>query len=117
LDVHHNDALFWCLSAIESTQPLLYPNAITIYGVFGMFDPKIFDDLSRKLVDGLPSGFKAFQSDLERNIKASLESALRQMNLVSRDEFEIQQAILMRTREKVDALEKRVAELETQLSS
>ena len=82
-----------------------------------MFDPKVFDDLSRKLVDGLPSGFKAFQGDLERNIKASLESALRQMNLVSRDEFEIQQAILMRTREKVDALEKRVAELETQLSS
>ncbi len=82
-----------------------------------MFDPKIFDDLSRKLVDGLPSGFKAFQGDLERNIKASLESALRQMNLVSRDEFEIQQAILMRTREKVDALEKRVAELETQLNS
>jgi len=82
-----------------------------------MFDPKVFDDLSRKLVDGLPSGFKAFQGDLERNIKASLESALRQMNLVSRDEFEIQQAILMRTREKVDALEKRVAELETQLNS
>ena len=82
-----------------------------------MFDPKVFDDLSRKLVDGLPSGFKAFQADLERNIKASLESALRQMNLVSRDEFEIQQAILMRTREKVDALEKRVAELETQLNS
>ncbi len=82
-----------------------------------MFDPKVFDDLSRKLVDGLPSGFKAFQGDLERNIKASLESALRQMNLVSRDEFEIQQAILMRTREKVDALEKRVAELETQQNS
>ena len=82
-----------------------------------MFDPKVFDDLSRKLVDGLPSGFKTFQGDLERNIKASLESALRQMNLVSRDEFEIQQAILMRTREKVDALEKRVAELETQLKS
>ena len=82
-----------------------------------MFDPKVFDDLSRKLVDGLPSGFKTFQGDLERNIKASLESALRQMNLVSRDEFEIQQAILMRTREKVDALEKRVAELETQLNS
>ena len=42
-----------------------------------MFDPKIFDDLSRKLVDGLPSGLQALQGDVERNIKASLESALR----------------------------------------
>ena len=82
-----------------------------------MFDPKIFDDLSRKLVDGLPSGLQSLQGDVERNVKASLEAGLRQMNLVSRDEFEIQQAILMRTREKVDALEKRVAELETQLKS
>jgi BMFP domain-containing protein YqiC len=80
-----------------------------------MFDPKIFDDLSRKLVDGLPSSLQALQSDVERNVKASLEAALRQMNLVSRDEFEIQQAILMRTREKVEALETRVAELEAQL--
>jgi BMFP domain-containing protein YqiC len=84
---------------------------------FGMFDPKIFDDLSRKLVDGLPSGLQALQGDVERNVKASLEAALRQMNLVSRDEFEIQQAILMRTREKVEALETRVAELEVQLKS
>ena len=82
-----------------------------------MFDPKVFDDLSRKLVDGLPSGLQSLQGEVERNVKASLEAALRQMNLVSRDEFEIQQAILMRTREKVDALEKRVAELETQLNS
>ena len=82
-----------------------------------MFDPKIFDDLSRKLVDGLPSGLQALQADVERNIKASLEAALRQMNLVSRDEFEIQQAILIRTREKVEALETRVAELEAQLKS
>ena len=82
-----------------------------------MFDPKIFDGLSRKLVDGLPSGLQALQGDVERNVKASLEAALRQMNLVSRDEFEIQQAILMRTREKVEALETRVAELEVQLKS
>ena len=82
-----------------------------------MFDPKIFDDLSRKLVDGLPSGLQSLQDDVERNVKAFLEAALRQMNLVSRDEFEIQQAILMRTREKVEALETRVAELEAQLKS
>ena len=81
-----------------------------------MFDPKIFDDLSRKLVDGLPSGLQALQGDVERNVKASLEAALRQMNLVSRDEFEIQQAILMRTREKVEALETRVAELKYNLN-
>ena len=77
-----------------------------------MLDPKIFDDLSRRLAEGMPKGFQTLQGDFERNLRTALEAALRQMNLVSRDEFEIQQAVLMRTREKLEALEARVAELE-----
>ena len=77
-----------------------------------MFDPKILDDLSRRVSEGMPKGLQTLQDDFQRNLRAALEAALRQMNLVSRDEFEIQQAVLARSREKLDALEKRVAELE-----
>lgn len=78
-----------------------------------MFDPKMFDDISQRVVDGMPKGILNLQNDFERNLKTSLAGALSHLNLVTRDEFEIQQAVLMRTREKLEALEARVAELET----
>lgn len=81
-----------------------------------MFDPKILDDLSQRVADGMPKGFQSLQMDFERNLKASLEGVLNQLNLVTRDEFEIQQAVLLRTREKLEALEAKVAELEAQLN-
>jgi hypothetical protein len=77
-----------------------------------MLDPKLFDDISRRVSEGMPRGFQSLQDDFERNLRAALEAALRRMNLVSREEFEIQQAVLQRTREKLEALQKRVDELE-----
>lgn len=77
-----------------------------------MLDPKIFDDLSRRVAEGMPKGLGTLQQDFERNVRAALEAGLRQLNLVSRDEFDIQRAMLERTREKLTALEARVTELE-----
>ncbi len=77
-----------------------------------MLNPKIFDDLSRRLADGLPQGVQNMQKDIERNLRSGLESALARLNLVTREEFDVQQAVLQRTRAKLDALETRVAELE-----
>ena len=79
-----------------------------------MLDPKLFDDISRRVSEGMPRGFQSLQDDFEGNLRAALEAALRRMNLVSREEFEIQQAVLQRTREKLEALQKRVDELENQ---
>jgi hypothetical protein len=76
-------------------------------------DPKLIDDLSRRVADNLPRGFQTLQDDLQRNLRAGLEAALGRLNLVTREEFEIQQAVLQRTREKLKALEARVAALET----
>jgi len=78
-----------------------------------MLDPKLFDDISRRVSEGMPKGFQSLQDDFERNLRAALEATLRKMNLVSRDEFEIQQAVLARTREKLEVLEKRVTTLES----
>jgi BMFP domain-containing protein YqiC len=77
-----------------------------------MLDPKLFDDLSRRVAENMPRGFQALQDDMQRNLRAGLESALGKLNLVTREEFEVQQAVLARTREKLKALEARVAELE-----
>jgi len=82
-----------------------------------MLDPKLFDDISRRVSEGMPKGFQALQDDFERNLRTALEAALRKMNLVSRDEFEIQQAVLQRSREKLEALEGRVRELEAKNKS
>ncbi len=79
-----------------------------------MLDPKLFDDLSKRLADGMPKGVQALQDDLQRNLRAGLESAFGKLNLVTREEFEVQQAVLTRTRDKLKALEARVAALEAQ---
>ena len=78
-----------------------------------MLDPKLFDDISRRVADNLPRGLQNLQEDLQRNLRTGLESALGQLNLVTREEFEIQQAVLLRTREKLRALEARVDALES----
>ena len=74
-----------------------------------MLDPKLFDDLSRRIAAGMPRGLS---EDLQRNLRSGLESTLARLDLVTREEFEVQQAVLQRTREKLKVLEARVAELE-----
>lgn len=79
-----------------------------------MIEPKMLDDLARKLADAVPAGVRDLQQDLEKNFHATLQSAFNKMDLVTREEFEVQTALLARTREKLDTLEKQVAELEQQ---
>lgn len=80
-----------------------------------MIDPKVLDDLSQRLASSVPSGLKQLQEDLERNFRAMAESALARMDLVTREELDVQQAVLARTRQKLEALERQVAELEARL--
>lgn len=75
-------------------------------------DPKVLDDLAQRIADSLPRGVQLLQRDLERNLRAALESAFRRLDLVTREELDVQAAVLARTREKVDALQRRVDELE-----
>ncbi|HGX93433.1 MAG TPA: accessory factor UbiK family protein [Candidatus Tenderia sp.] len=77
-----------------------------------MMDPKILDDLAKKLADSVPGGLKDLQSDMEKNFHAVLQSAFNRMNLVTREEFEVQTALLERTRTKLDELAKQVANME-----
>jgi BMFP domain-containing protein YqiC len=80
-----------------------------------MIDLKSIDELSRRLADSIPSGLQNFRDDFEKNIRAILQSTFAKMNLVSREEFDVQSAVLARTREKLSSLEAQVAQLEEKL--
>ena len=80
------------------------------------FDPKIFDDLASKLTDAIPEGARELQMDMEKNARTLLSNTLDRLDLVTREEFDVQKAVLARTRAKVEALEKQVAALEKAVS-
>ena len=82
-----------------------------------MIDLKAIDDLARRLNDLVPPGLKDARADLEQNMKATLQAGLARLDLVTREEFDVQRAVLMRTREKLDSLERAVQILEAQLSA
>ncbi len=76
------------------------------------FDPKNLDDLARRLADSVPPGLTALKDDLEQNFKAVLQSGLSRLDLVTRQEFDVQSGVLRRSRERLEALEARLAALE-----
>lgn len=73
------------------------------------------DDMVNRLVDSLPAGMRELKEETTKNLRAALHSTLRKMDLVTREEFDIQQGVLARTRAKLETLEKQVAELEKKL--
>ena len=75
-------------------------------------DPRFIDDLAKKLSAAVPQGIANAKRDLEDNFKSVLQSALSRMDLVTRQEFDVQAGVLRRTREKVEALEAKIAALE-----
>ena len=79
-----------------------------------MIDLKTIDDLARRLGDLVPPGMKEARAELEQNMKSTLQAGLAKLDLVTREEFEVQRAVLLRTREKMDRLERTVQALEAQ---
>lgn len=80
-----------------------------------MLEPKHLDDLAHRLAGSLPKGLQVLQEDLGRNLRAALEAGLGRLDLVTREEFDVQTAVLARTRAKVERLEAEVARLEREL--
>jgi hypothetical protein len=81
-----------------------------------IMDTKVIEELARKLADSVPPGVRALQADMEKNFRALLEAGLARLNLVTREEFDVQQRVLERTREKLTALETRLGEFESKQS-
>lgn len=72
----------------------------------------ILDDIAKRLAAAVPPGAQDLKSDLEKNFRAVLQGNLERLDLVTREEFEVQAQVLARTRQKLEALESRVTELE-----
>ena len=70
------------------------------------------EDIARRLAESVPEGLRSMRDDLEKNFRSVLRASLNKLDLVTREEFEVQEAVLARTREKLEALEAQVRELE-----
>jgi BMFP domain-containing protein YqiC len=73
------------------------------------------DRLARRLADAVPESLRAVREELEQNFRAVLRSGLARLDLVTREEFEVQEAVLARTRQQHDALAERLKKLEAEL--
>ena len=76
-----------------------------------MIDLSPLDELARRLSTLVPPGLREGREELQQNFKSVLQAGLGKLELVTREEFDVQRAVLARTREKLEALEKQLAEL------
>ncbi len=77
-----------------------------------MLNNQTLDALSERIRELLPPGLQLVKEDFDARLKALLQQQLAQLEMVSREEFDIQTRVLARTREKLEAVERRLAELE-----
>ncbi len=82
-----------------------------------MIDKTVLDDIATRVSENVPNGLQFLQEDMERNLRSALEAGLSHLDLVTREEVDLQTAVLIRTREKLEQLEKIVAELESDSDS
>ncbi len=78
-----------------------------------MIDPKKIEQIARQVHESMPKGIREFGEDVEKKIRQTLQSQLTRLDLVSREEFDVQTQVLLRTREKLALLEQRLTELES----
>lgn len=77
-----------------------------------MIDSKVFEDIAKQMSQLLPSSLRNVQEDMQDKCRGILQGAFAKLDLVTREEFDVQCQVLARTRAKVEALEKQLAEIE-----
>lgn len=78
---------------------------------------KALDELAHRLSELLPPGLEDARADLEKNFRAALHTGFSKLDLVTREEFDVQRAVLLRTREKLALLERTLGDLEARLDA
>lgn len=82
-----------------------------------MLDPKKIEQIASQLQNALPQGVRSLGGDIDKKMRSILQSQLNKLDLVNREEFDVQTQVLLRTREKIALLEQRLTELEMRLST
>ncbi|MFM2478904.1 ubiquinone biosynthesis accessory factor UbiK [Celerinatantimonas sp. MCCC 1A17872] len=81
-----------------------------------MLNPNKLEELAKQIREMVPSGVRNAGDEFERRVKQLLQAKLNQLDMVSRDDFDVQAQVLLRTREKLTELEQRLSELEAKLA-
>ncbi|MCE0558886.1 MULTISPECIES: accessory factor UbiK family protein [Motilimonas] len=81
-----------------------------------MINPKKLEEIAKQVSEALPPGVKTIGEEVERKVKQVLQSQLNKLDLVNREEFEVQTQVLLRTREKLMDMEQKLAALEAKLA-
>jgi len=81
-----------------------------------MIDPKKIEEMARQIHNALPPGIKSLGEEVDKKVKQVLQSQLNKLNMVSREEFDVQTKVLLRTRQKLTALEEKLALIEQRLA-
>jgi BMFP domain-containing protein YqiC len=92
-------------------------NAIHIANGNMPIDLAQIDELARRLSSLVPPGLRDSREELQQNFKSVLQTGLGKLDLVTRDEFDVQRAVLLRTRDKLNELQRAVAQIEAQLAA
>ena len=82
-----------------------------------MIDPKKIEQIARQVHESMPKGLRDLGEDVEKKIRQVLQSQLTRLDLVSREEFDVQNQVLLRTREKLALLEQRISDLESRTAA
>ena len=110
-----NKVRHWVLHWAPASRTLRRGGVSTDRKGTAVIDPKILDNLANRLAATLPPGIKEIRQDAEKNFRAILQGAFAKMNLVTREEFDVQRAVLERANGKIQELERQVRELEGRL--
>jgi len=79
------------------------------------FNPAMLDDMARKLMDAMPPQLQGLRDDVEKNVREAVQTVLGRMNLVTREEFEVQMQVLAKTRQDLQLMTQRLEQLEQQM--
>ena len=82
-----------------------------------MFDPKRLEQIVKQIQDSMPKPVKDLGNDVEQKVREVIQAKLAQLDVVNREEFDVQTQVLMRTRQKLTEMEKRLAELEQKIAA
>ncbi|MBC7003310.1 accessory factor UbiK family protein [Photobacterium sp. BZF1] len=81
-----------------------------------MFDPKKLEQVAKQIQDAMPQPVKELGNDVEQKVRQVIQAQLGKLDVVSREEFDVQTQVLLRTRQKLSALEQKLDELENRMA-
>ena len=81
-----------------------------------MFDPKKLEQVAKQIQDAMPQPVKELGNDVEQKVRQVIQAQLGKLDVVSREEFDVQTQVLLRTRQKLSALEQKLEELEGRMA-